>query len=440
MAISGRLALAAVVGALVVGLAVPSPAGVLGILAALLVAVVIDLARAGSPAALRLERAEETVQVRLGEEVATTLVVVNPSRRRVVGLVRDAWPPSCGARPDSHRLDVPAGERRRVTTTLVPARRGELAAAAVTVRAWGPLGLAGRQGTRRVGGRVRVLPEFASRRHLPARLARLRELDGLRAVQVRGAGTEFDSLREYVGGDDVRSIDWRASARSSDLVVRTWRPERDRHVLVVLDTGRTSAGLVEASAATGRGSGEAPRLDAALDAALLLAALAARGGDRVDLLALDRAVRASVIGARDPLPAMTTALSGVEPALVETDMRLLAATVLTRASRRSLVVLFTGLDDAAVAEGLESVLGPLLHRHTMLVAGVADPAVASLATGRGSGEAVYGAAAATVAREERRAVVGRLQRRGVEVVDALPDDLAPAVADRYLALKARGRL
>ncbi|MCD2187555.1 DUF58 domain-containing protein [Actinomycetospora soli] len=434
MALSGRAALAAVVGALVVGLLVPSVAGVLGIVAALLVAVVIDLVRAGSPAALHLERAEELVQVRLSEEAATTVVVVNPSRRRVVGLVRDAWPPSCGAAGDVHRLDVPAGERRRVTTTLRPTRRGEHAAATVTVRAWGPLGLAARQRSRAVPGRVRVLPEFASRRHLPSRLARLRELDGRRAVQVREAGTEFDSLREYVRGDDVRSIDWRASARSTDLVVRTWRPERDRHVLVVLDTGRTAAGLV------GEGTSGAPRLDASLDAALLLAALAARGGDRVDLLAVDRAVRASVIGARDPLPAMTAALSGVEPTLVETDMRLLAATVLTRASRRSLVVLFTGLDDAAVAEGLEPVLGPLLHRHTLLVAGVADPAVASLALGRGSGEAVYGAVAATVAAEERRAVVGRLQRRGVEVVDAPPDELAPAVADRYLALKARGRL
>ncbi|WP_433798644.1 DUF58 domain-containing protein [Actinomycetospora sp. CA-084318] len=456
MAVSGRLALAAVVGALLVGLLVPSVAGVLGIVAALLVAVAIDLVRAGSPSALRLERADELVQVRLSEEVGSTLVVVNPSRRRVVGVVRDAWPPSCAATPASRPLDVPAGERRRVTTTLRPTRRGEHAAAVVTVRAWGPLGLAARQRSRAVGGRVRVLPEFASRRHLPARLARLRELDGRRAVQVRGAGTEFDSLREYVRGDDVRSIDWRASARSTDLVVRTWRPERDRHVLVVLDTGRTSAGLVGATpfsspregnphdvgagGSSPHGAGAVPRLDASLDAALLLAALAARGGDRVDLLAVDRAVRASVVGARDPLPAMTAALSGVEPALVETDMRLLAATVLTRASRRSLVVLFTGLDDAAVAEGLEPVLGPLLHRHTLLVAGVADPAVASLAAGRGSGEAVYGAAAATVAQEERRAVVGRLQRRGVEVVDAPPDELAPALADRYLALKARGRL
>ena len=430
MAVSGRLAAAAAVGALLVGLLVPSVAGVIGIVAALAVAVVLDLVRAGSPRGLRVERSEDLVSVRRGESVPTSVVVTNPSRRRVVGVVRDAWPPSCAAVPASQALDVPEGERRRLVTTLVPTRRGEHAAARLTVRSWGPLGLAARQASHAVGGRVRVLPEFASRRHLPSRLARLRELDGRRAVQVRGAGTEFDSLREYVGGDDVRSIDWRASARSTETMVRTWRPERDRHVLVVLDTGRTAAGLV----------GGAPRLDAALDAALLLAALAGRGGDRVDLLAVDRAVRASVIGARDPLPAMTTALSGVEPTLVETDMRLLAATVLRRASRRSLVVLFTGLDDAALAEGLEPVLGPLLHRHTLLVAGVSDPDVTAMAAGRGDAEAVYGAAAASVALAERRDVAARLARRGVEVVDAGPDELAPAVADRYLALKARGRL
>ncbi len=123
------------------------------------------------------------------------------------------------------------------------------------------------------------------RKHLPSRLARLRELDGRSTILQRGQGTEFDSLREYVPGDDVRSIDWRGTARSTTVVVETWRPERDRHVLIVLDSGRTSAGRV----------GDQPKLDHAMDAALLLAALASRAGDRVDLLIADREVRASVL-------------------------------------------------------------------------------------------------------------------------------------------------
>src|SRR5690606_7046022 len=146
--------------------------------------------------------------------------------------------------PRTHRVDLPPGGRRRLVTTLAPVRRGDREAVAVTVRSYGPLGRAARQGTHRVPWTVRVLPPFHSRRHLPSRLAKLRELEGGHPVLVRGQGTEFDSLREYVIGDDVRSIDWRATARRADVVVRTWRPERDRRVLIVLDTGRTSAGRV----------------------------------------------------------------------------------------------------------------------------------------------------------------------------------------------------
>jgi uncharacterized protein (DUF58 family) len=432
VAVTGRLALLVALGALVVGFALPSPTGVLVVTGVLALLAVVDALAAVPVGALRLEREQESSTLRLGTSTDVALRVTNPTRRRAVLLLRDAWEPSAGAVPARHRLVVPAGERRRVVTTLTPTRRGDRDAVRVTVRSVGPLGLAARQGRRAVPARVRVLPPFSSRRHLPARLARLRELDGRRAVQVRGQGTEFDSLREYVPGDDVRSLDWRASARSTELVVRTWRPERDRHVLIVIDTGRSAAVRV----------GDAPRLDAALDTALLLAALASRGGDRVDLLALDREVRASVQGATagDLLPALVTAMAPLEPRLVETDVRLLAATVLGRAGRRSLVVLLTGLDEAAVREGLEPVLPALLHRHTVLVAAVADPELAVLAAGRGDAEAVYTAAAAETARAARHRVAERLTRRGVEVVDADPDDLPPAVADRYLALKAAGRL
>jgi uncharacterized protein (DUF58 family) len=315
---------------------------------------------------------------------------------------------------------------------LRPTRRGDRRAVRVTVRSVGPLGLAARQGAHEVPWSVRALPPFTSRRHLPARLARLRELDGRAAVMVRGQGTEFDSLREYVAGDDVRSIDWRASARAPEVVVRTWRPERDRHLLLVLDTGRTSAGRV----------GDAPKLDVAMDAALLLGALAARAGDRVDLLAYDRVVRARVTGASrvELLPALVSAMAPLEPELTETDVPGLVSSLLGRSGQRSLVVLFTGLDAAAVQEGLLPGLGALTRRHRVLVAAVADPRVAEMAAGRGSSAAVYEAAAAEQARAERRAAARRLDRRGVVVVDAAPADLAPRVADAYLDLKAAGLL
>ncbi|SEP52567.1 DUF58 domain-containing protein [Amycolatopsis saalfeldensis] len=430
MALTGRLGLLALLGALVVGLLAPSGTGVAAVLLALLVLVVADLVLAGSVRALRFSRAG-TTSVRLGEPAEVTLTVTNPGRRAVRGWLRDAWPPSAAA-DDRHRIAVPSGERRAFTTRLLPTRRGDRPAVRVTVRAVGPLGLAARQGSHEVPWSVRVLPPFHSRKHLPSRLARLQQLDGRNAVMIRGQGTEFDSLREYVIGDDVRSIDWRASARAADVMVRTWRPERDRHLVLVLDTGRVSAGRV----------GDAPRLDAAMDAALLLAALASRAGDRVDLLAYDRRLRAAVQGssATTLLPSLVNAMAPLEPSLVETDARGMVAEVLRRTRRRALVVLLTGLDPAPLEEGLFPVLGSLTSRHEVIVASVADPRVAEMARGRGDAEAVFDAAAAERAMAERASAVARLGQRGVAVVDAVPEELPPALADRYLALKAAGRL
>ncbi|MEU9979995.1 DUF58 domain-containing protein [Streptomyces sp. NPDC050856] len=436
MALTGRTALLAALGSLPVGILAPSWTGMLAVNAPLSLAILCDYALAAPVRTLRFTRTGDT-SVRLGDSADVQLTIGNPSRRTLRAQVRDAWPPSSwlpggDLAASRHAVTVPAGERRRLTTVLRPTRRGDRHAERVTVRSYGPLGLAARQGSHRVPWTVRVLPPFTSRKHLPSRLARLRELDGRTSVLTRGEGTEFDSLREYVPGDDTRSIDWRATARQTTVAVRTWRPERDRHILVVLDTGRTSAGRV----------GDVPRLDAAMDAALLLAALAARAGDRVDLLAYDRRVRARVQGrsAGDLLPALVDALAPLEPELVETDARGLSATALTSAPRRSLIVLLTNLEAAPVEEGLIPVLPQLTQRHTVVVAAVSDPHTDEMSRARGTVDAVYEAAAGTQAQAQRRRTSEQLQRLGVTVVDATPDTLAPALADAYLALKAAGRL
>jgi uncharacterized protein (DUF58 family) len=430
MVITGRAALLALLGVVPVA-AAPSGATVLAWLAVVLGAVVLDVLLAGSPRAVALHR-DPLGSVRLGEPVQAGLLLSNTGRRTVRAVVRDAWQPSAGATPDRHRVTLPAGERRRLVTVLRPTRRGDRLAAFVALRSLGPLGLAGRQLSVPAPGRVRVLPPFTSRKHLPGALARLRELDGHTSLRVRGQGTEFDSLRDYVDGDDVRSIDWRATARRQAVVVRTWRPERDRRVLIVLDTGRTSAARV----------GTAPRLDAAMDAALLLAALASRAGDRVEMIAMDRRVRARVQGASgsELLPALVTAMAPLEPDLIEADWTAIAATVLQRLSHRTLVVLLTPLDAAAVEEGLLPVVERLTSRHLVLAASVGDPQVAAMAAGRGDAYAVYGAAAAERASLDRAAVTAELVRAGVEVVEGSPDDLPPRLIDRYLTLKAAGRL
>ncbi|MEV8636296.1 DUF58 domain-containing protein [Streptosporangium sp. NPDC051023] len=455
MALTGRAALLALLGTLVV-LFAPRPelavAGTVLLLAAL---ITVDLALAAGVRPLRFSRAGDRL-VRLGETATVELIVENPGSRRARGVLRDAWPPSAGAAPRHLTLDVPPGERRRLVTTLTPTRRGDREAVTVTVRTLGPLGIAARQGSHNVPWSVRVLPPFLSRKHLPAKLSRLRELEGRHPSMIRGQGTEFDSLREYVVGDDVRSIDWRATARRNDVVVRTWRPERDRRVLIVLDTGRTSAGrvgtapipLAGESPRTRDAHGPAevapgwPRLDWSMDAALLLAALAARAGDRVDFLAHDRTVRAWVSGASrtDLLSTLVNTMAPIEAELIEADSADMVAAVLARAKRRCLVVVLTDLNSASLEEGLLPVLPQLSSRHLVLLAAVSDPQVAAMEAGRGTSELVYNAAAAERQNADRRRITARLRHHGVEVVDAAPEQIAPALADAYLALKAAGRL
>ncbi len=444
MALTWRAVLLAALGIPVV-LLVPLTGTVIVWAVFVAAACALDASLAASPRRVAVAR-DVPSSVRSHESATCTLTLTHLGRRRLRARVRDAWPPSAGVllaaglpadgsartHPDRHDVTLAPGEARRVRTVLQPTRRGDLQADRVTIRAFGPLGLAARQSSVTVPARLRVLPPFRSRRHLPSRLARLRELDGRAAVQVRGAGTEFDSLREYVIGDDVRSIDWRATARRLDVVVRTWRPERDRRVMIVLDTGRTSAVRVL----------DEPRLDAGIEAALLLAALAQHAGDRVELLAYDRRVRARVAGTSGPrlMPELADQLALVRPELVETDWPGVVAQVRARMSQRALVVLVTALEPAVVEHGLLDVIPGLAERHQVVMASVIDPEVAALARGRGDATEVFDAAAAERGALERAALAVRLRQRGVEVVEGLPEDLAPRLADTYLALKAAGRL
>src|SRR5262249_12588557 len=168
-------------------------------------------------------------------------------------------------------------------------------------------------------------------------------------------------------GEGVRSTDWRATARLRDVMGRTWRPERDRQILIMLDTGRTSPGRV----------GGVPRPDAAMDAALLLTALASRPGDRGGPLALDRRGRGRGGGGGPRgggvLSAVARARAGLQSERVETDAAALGSAALTAARHRSLIVLLTDLNPAAVTEGLLPRLPLLAAKHEVVVAAVADP-------------------------------------------------------------------
>lgn len=435
MFVTGRLAVAVAVGVIplvLTGMAGFSPYAALGVWIALCVLLVtVDVLLAANPQRVIVTR-RVPKRTRIGEPVPVSVALHNVGARTLHALIRDAWQPTAGTPPERQRLVVPPGERRRVDIPLLPRRRGELLSEFVMIRSRGPLGIAGRQARHRVRGAVRVLPAFSSRKHLPSRLARLRELDGNTSIQVRGQGTEFDSLREYVRGDDVRSIDWRATARAGTTMLRTWRPERDRHVVIIIDTGRTAAARV----------GDGTRVDAALEASLLLAALASRAGDHVHLLMYDRVVRARVTGVDGAalLPALTDAMAPVHARLVDTDWPGAFAAVRSLTTRPSLIVVLTAQDAAESARGFLGAFPDATRATSILVGSVTDDGIARLARQRGSREEIYLAAAAERTMRDAENVADAVRRAGGEAIAADPETLPPRIADRYLELKAAGRL
>jgi uncharacterized protein (DUF58 family) len=451
-----RLVAAAAVGSLVVLLLpVPPPLGLWVVNGILLVAAVADWLLAVRPADLEVERELPGI-VPLGAEARITWRISHrpgpdPGAEGSAGPGRDPRPavlagrgirvrvadelaPSLGAVTRRARVVVPPRGTAAAETLIRPSRRGRFAPTEVVVRVEGPLGLAARQGRRRMPGVLRVYPPFESRDEAELRVNKARILEvGLRSAQGRGGGTEFDSLREYGVDDEFRRIDWAATARSAKTIVRTYRAERNQTVLLLLDSGRTMAGRVA----------DVPRLDHAMDAVMLLTSLATRLGDRAGLVAFDREVRA-VVGpghARDQLARVTEAMYQLQPLLVESDYRGAFAETLTRFRRRAMLVVLTELAEQAATETLLPALPLIARDHLVVVASVADPEVRgwALATPVEPG-AAYRKAAAVAALADRRRTVARLRGLGAVVVDAPPGRLAPELADAYLRVKATGRL
>lgn len=359
--------------------------------------------------------------------------VGNPTDRRLTVALADALAPSLGASSRAVQTVVPPRGRARVAATLAPTRRGTFRPDVLSVCVEGPLKLVTRQAPRELPGRIEVHPSFRSRETAELRIRRARVLeDGLRAVRGRGGGTEFEALREYVQGDEYRHIDWAATARRGSPVVRTYRAERNQNVVVLLDTGRTVAGLVAG----------VPRLDHGMDATLALATVATHLGDRLGLLAFGAGPRGLVPPRHDrgQLRRLSTAMHALEPELAESGYRAAFRETLTRFRRRALVVIVTELAPEAADQTLLPALPILAREHSVIVAAVRDPALTGLLEQPldGRAERAYQAAAAAEVLAARERTAARLRGMGVEVVDAPPSELAARLSDRYLDVKVRG--
>ncbi len=431
---TGRLvAAAAVASLLVLAMPVSAPVGVLVVNGALLVAAVVDCGLAPNPGRVAVERNLPAV-LPLGGDGEVCWTVCNPLGRRLgVGLA-DELAPSLRAGTRRVRLTVPGRGSAVARTPIRPSRRGRFESAELTVRTTGPVGLLARQRRRRLPGLLRVYPPFASRKEAELRIDRARILEvGLRSAKGRGGGTDFEQLREYSVDDEFGRMDWAATARTGKAIVRTYRAERNQTVVMLLDNGRMMAGRVAG----------VPRVEHAMDAVLMLTAVATRLGDRAGLVVFDRRIRAVVPPSPggDQMVRVSEAMYQLEPELAESDYRGAFTQTLTRFRRRALLVVLTELADQAVTDTLLPALPLIVRNHLVLIGAVQDPDLVAWAAGTpADATESFRKAAAQAALEERRRLVARLRGFGATVVDGPPGALAPALTDAYLRVKATGRL
>jgi uncharacterized protein (DUF58 family) len=400
---------------------------------ALVVLALLDALAAPRAATISIERDHPPVVV-MGTRAEWRWHLRNDGRRRVSLRFADELAPSLGAGRRRASVVLEPKARATLATTLHPTRRGRFVVAELVLRIDGPLGLGARQSRRRLPTVLRVHPPFRGRDEAELRIRKARILEvGLRSARGLGGGTEFESLREYTPDDELRRVDWAASARAGRTIVRTYRPERNQTVVVLLDNGRLMAARVSG----------VPRIEHAMDAAIMLGHVATRLGDKVGMLTFDAAVRSIVAPARsvDQTTRLIEAMYDLEPALLESDYRGAFAAMAARFRRRSLIVLLSDLAEQAVGESLLPALPLLLHHHIVVVAAVRDPEVVAWAEAVPAGtEEAYRKAAAVASLAERDRTIARLRGLGATVLDAAPGKLAPQLTDTYLAIKSTGRL
>lgn len=360
------------------------------------------------------------------------LRLANRQRRTLHVELFDHVPPELATRELPLVVEIPAGQEARLSYRVRPVARGEARFGPVEMRVRSPLGLFERLRRPRPETVVRVYPNFdAVRRYeLLATEHRTSQL-GIRRRPRRGAGLDFHQLREYRPGDPLRQIDWKATSRFQRAISREYQDERDQQIILVLDCGRRMRAQ----------DGELSHLDAALDAALLVAHIALRQGDAVGFATLGGADR--WLAPRKGPGQLTQLLDGLYDLHAQpraSDHLGAAARLMGRVHKRSLIVWVSNLRDEDGSE-LGAAMKLMARRHLVLLASLRETVL-----DQSLEEPVVNAVAATRVAAihhyllERRRAHADFAASGALLLDSTPERLPIALVNGYLELKSAGLL
>lgn len=371
----------------------------------------------------------------MGAENQVTIRISNLSSRTVTFLIKDEYPPEMELlSPRQARLTVPAGRARSFSYRLLPTARGDYYFGDTAVRFRSRLGLVWCQLKYPTAGSVKVYPDIREAQRNELYAHRNRELrSGHRRLRLRGQGREFESLRDFVIGDEIRHICWPATARRGKLITRQYTVERSQNVVVMLDAGRLMTTRI----------GNLTKLDHAINAALSIAYVAVAGGDNVGLLVFSRRVISYLPPrrGRDQVARIMEALYNVEPQMIEPSYSRAFSFLEENCHRRSLVVVLTDLVDRDASAELLSHASRLVPRHLPLIVTIADTDLRALVRMRPSAAAdVYRQSVAEEVLRQREEALSRIRQLGGLALDVPAGALSFELVNKYVEVKERGLL
>ncbi len=401
---------------------------------ALILVAIIDARLSQLPKGVRITR-EFGGRFAVGAETEVRIDVYNTTPRPVSLIVKDEYPPQMklsGLR--EARVRVEAQQSAALIYGLTPPKRGRFEFGQIAVRFRSRLGLVWRETRVAEAQAVKVYPNMRRAREAELKALGARSLVAShRKSSWRGEGREFESLRDYVRGDELRHISWTATARRGKLTTRQYQIERDQTILIALDAGRLMTARIETET----------KLDSAVHAALALMSAAARAGDNAGLVVFGRRIKTYLPPSRgrEQMEAALEALHAIEPEMIEPSYARAFEFIAANSKRRSLVVLLTDLVDEEGSRELLTSLRLLRPRHLPLVVTIADRDLKAVV--REAPENVNELFTQSVAEEiihQREAALRLVESQGGLALDVTAAALAPALLEKYMQVKERGLL
>ncbi len=400
----------------------------------LIVLAVLDYYISEKPAQFRVKRELEE-RFSMGAENPVRFRLTNLARRKITFLIKDEYPARMELlTPREALLEVPAGRTRLWSFTLLPTARGKYDFGNTPIRFRSRLGLVWKQFTAPTEQIVKVYPDIreAKKNELYAYRNRRPE-PGLRRLRLKGQGREFESLRDFVIGDEIRHISWPATARRGKVITRQYTIERSQNVVVLLDTGRLMTARI----------GKLTKLDHAINATLSIAYVAASGGDNVGFVAFSRKVIQYLPPRRghEQLNLILETLYNIEPQMIEPSYTRAFNFFSANCHRRSLVVILTDLVDRDASAELLTHTSKLIPRHLPLIVTIGDTDLRELVRTKPSKPAeVYRQSVAEEILRQREEALSRIRRAGGLALDVPAGRLSLELVNKYLEVKERGLL